>query len=39
MVTILENTMIVPNICMIRVLAPEIARSVSPGQFVIVRVE
>lgn len=39
MVNILENKMIVPNICMITVAAPEIARSVEPGQFVIVRVE
>jgi ferredoxin--NADP+ reductase len=39
MVNILENKMIVPNICMITVAAPEIARSVQPGQFVIVRAE
>jgi hypothetical protein len=39
MVTILENTMIVPNICMITVAAPAIARSVKAGQFVIVRVQ
>jgi ferredoxin--NADP+ reductase len=39
MVNILENKMIVPNICMITVAAPEIARSVRAGQFVIVRVE
>jgi ferredoxin--NADP+ reductase len=39
MVTILENKMIVPNICEITVLAPDIARSVQAGQFVIVRVE
>ena len=39
MVNILENKMIVPNICMIKVAAPEIARSVKAGQFVIVRVE
>lgn len=39
MVNILENKMIVPNICEITVLAPEIARSAQPGQFVIVRVE
>lgn len=39
MVKILENTMIVPNICMITVVAPQIARSVKAGQFVIVRVE
>lgn len=31
--------MIVPNICEITVLAPEIARSAQPGQFVIVRAE
>jgi NAD(P)H-flavin reductase len=39
MVDILENTMIVPNICMITVVAPQIARSVKAGQFVIVRVD
>ncbi len=39
MVKILENKMIVPNICMITVDAPEIAQSVKAGQFVIVRVE
>ena len=39
MVNILENKMIVPNICTITVAAPEIARSVKPGQFVIVRVD
>jgi len=39
MVNIVENTMIVPNICMLTVHAPEIARSVQAGQFVIVRVE
>ncbi len=39
MVKILENKMIVPNICMITVAAPEIARSVKAGQFVIVRAE
>jgi ferredoxin/flavodoxin---NADP+ reductase len=39
MVTILENKMIVPNICMITVHAPEIASSVKAGQFVIVRAE
>lgn len=39
MVKILENKMIVPNICMITVVAPEIAQSVRAGQFVIVRVE
>ena len=39
MVTILENKMIVPNICMITVSAPEIASAVKAGQFVIVRVE
>ncbi len=38
MVKILENKMIVPNICTITVSAPEIARSVKAGQFVIVRV-
>lgn len=39
MAKILENKMIVPNICMITVSAPEIAQSVKAGQFVIVRVE
>src|ERR1043165_620780 len=39
MVNILENKMIVPNICEITVLAPDIAQSVKAGQFVIVRVE
>jgi ferredoxin--NADP+ reductase len=39
MVKILENKMIVPNICMITVAAPEIAQSVEAGQFVIVRVD
>ena len=39
MVKILENKMIVPNICTITVFAPEIAGSVKAGQFVIVRVD
>jgi ferredoxin--NADP+ reductase len=39
MVTILENRMIVPNLCVITVSAPEIAGSVQAGQFVILRVE
>ncbi len=39
MVKILENKMIVPNICTITVAAPEIAQSVKAGQFVIVRVD
>ena len=39
MVKILENKMIVPNICMITVVVPEIAGSVKAGQFVIVRVD
>src|SRR5512142_2814577 len=39
MVKILENKMIVPNICTLTVSAPEIAQSVKAGQFVIVRVE
>jgi ferredoxin--NADP+ reductase len=39
MVNILENKMIVPNICTITVSAPEIAGAVQPGQFVIVRVD
>ncbi len=39
MVKILENKMIVPNICTITISAPEIARSVKAGQFAIVRVD
>ena len=39
MVNIVENKMIVPNICEITVLAPDIAASAQPGQFVIVRAE
>ena len=39
MAKILENKMIVPNICTITVSAPEIAGSVKAGQFVIVRVD
>ena len=39
MVKILENKMIVPNICELTVHAPEIAASAQPGQFVIVRAE
>ena len=36
---ILENKMLVPNLHQTTILAPEIARSVQPGQFVIIRVE
>ena len=39
MVNILDNRMIVPNICEITVLAPDVARSAKAGQFVIVRAE
>src|SRR5512138_484502 len=39
MAKILENKMIVPNVCMITLSAPEIAQSVQAGQFVIVRVD
>jgi len=39
MIDILENKMIVPNICVMTVAAPEIARSVKAGQFVIVRAD
>jgi len=39
MVSIIENKMIVPNICMITVSAPESAQSVQAGQFVILRVD
>jgi ferredoxin/flavodoxin---NADP+ reductase len=36
---ILENRMLVPNLHLLRVAAPEIAGAVQPGQFVILRVE
>ncbi len=36
---ILENTMLVPNLHMLTVVAPEIAEVVQAGQFVILRVE
>ncbi len=39
MFTLLENKMIVPNLHLATVAAPEIARVVNPGQFVILRVE
>lgn len=39
MIDILENKMIVPNICVMTVAAPEIAQSVKAGQFVIVRAD
>ncbi len=39
MVKILENRMIVPNMCMITVSAPAIAQSVKAGQFAILRVD
>ncbi len=39
MAKILENKMIVPNICMVTISAPEIAQAVKAGQFVIVRVD
>ncbi len=39
MAEILENTMIVPNLHLVTLAAPEIAEVVQPGQFVILRVE
>jgi ferredoxin--NADP+ reductase len=36
---IVESRMIVPNIHLLRVTAPEVAREIEPGQFVIVRAE
>lgn len=39
MFTILENRMLVPNIQMMRVMAPDVAQSVLPGQFAIFRPE
>ncbi|MGD0005553.1 MAG: sulfide/dihydroorotate dehydrogenase-like FAD/NAD-binding protein [Anaerolineaceae bacterium] len=39
MAEILENTMIVPNLHLVTLAAPEIADVVQPGQFVILRVE
>ena len=39
MFTILENKMIVPNLHLVTILAPEIAGSVKTGQFVILRIE
>ncbi|MBN1428527.1 MAG: sulfide/dihydroorotate dehydrogenase-like FAD/NAD-binding protein [Anaerolineae bacterium] len=39
MFKLIENRPLVPNLHMLRVEAPEVARSVQPGQFVIVRVE
>jgi len=39
MAEILENTMIVPNLHVLTLAAPEIAGVVQPGQFVILRVE
>jgi NAD(P)H-flavin reductase len=39
MAEILENTMLVPNLHLVTLAAPEIASVVQPGQFVILRVE
>ncbi len=39
MYQIIENTMLVPNLHMAVIAAPEIARVVQPGQFVILRAE
>lgn len=39
MIQILENKMLVPNLHQVVLQAPEIARSVTPGQFAILRVE
>lgn len=39
MPTILENKMIVPNLHLVTILAPDIASTAQPGQFVILRTE
>ena len=39
MFSILENQMLVPNLHQVTIAAPEIARTVQPGQFVILRSE
>ncbi len=39
MYPIIENKMLVPNLHMVTLLAPEVARSVQPGQFAILRTE
>ena len=39
MFKVIESTMIVPNIHLLTVEAPDVAREVKPGQFVILRVE
>src|SRR5512147_2493291 len=39
MFRVLTNQMIVPNIHLLTVEAPDVARAVQPGQFVIVRAE
>jgi ferredoxin/flavodoxin---NADP+ reductase len=39
MFNILENKMIVPNLHQVTIKAPEITKTVSPGQFIILRVE
>ncbi len=39
MYKILENKMLVPNLHLVTLSAPEIARSVRPGQFIILRAE
>jgi len=39
MFTVLENKMIVPNIHLLTVEAPDVAQEMKPGQFIILRVE
>ncbi|MEI8132589.1 MAG: sulfide/dihydroorotate dehydrogenase-like FAD/NAD-binding protein, partial [Leptolinea sp.] len=39
MIPVLERTMVAPNIHNLRLIAPDVARSVQPGQFVILQVE
>jgi ferredoxin--NADP+ reductase len=39
MFQILENKMLVPNLHLVTLLAPEVARAVKPGQFAILRAE
>lgn len=39
MFQILENKMLVPNLHLVTLLAPDVARAVKPGQFVILRTE
>ncbi len=39
MIPVLERTMVAPNIHNLRLLAPDVARAVQPGQFVILQAE